>query len=150
MPTSTLAAFEFAELLPLGLIAVGAALGSVVRDLVVTQARVRCHRGDLGILLVNLLACAVVGTMPFWSQGNDELFKKVCVLGFAGGLSTWSGLAVEVALAARKRKWGLVTLHLVGALAVALGILAAAGALRSAQERGTESASAAVQAEGHA
>ena len=38
-------------------------------------------------------------------------------VGFAGGLSTWSSLAVEVAGALRARRWRMVLLHIPAARA---------------------------------
>lgn len=98
--------------------AVGAAIGSVARDAIVRALRRRLARGDLGVLCANLAACAIAAlaaplTTP-WSA--------LVVAGVAGGLSTWSGLAVEVAGFARARRWRLVALHVPGAFAAALAI----------------------------
>jgi CrcB protein len=46
-------------------------------------------------------------------------------VGFAGGLSTWSSLAVEVAGALRARRWRMVLLHIPAAFALALGVFLA-------------------------
>ena len=105
----------------LALAATGAAVGSIARDALMRQFRERWQRADLGILAANLIACAVVGAAWMLSGAWHDFV----VLGLAGGLSTWSSLAVEVAGAVRSRAWGRVALHVPGAFAVALGVLAA-------------------------
>ena len=105
--------------------AVGSALGSVARDWTVRAFRARASRADLGILCVNLLACVVVALVPATTGVLHALF----VIGLAGGLSTWSSLAVEVAGAMRERRWALVALHVPGAFAMALAVFLAARVL---------------------
>lgn len=105
--------------------AVGSALGSVARDWAVRAFRARASRADLGILCVNLLACVVVALVPATTGVLHALF----VIGLAGGLSTWSSLAVEVAGAMRERRWALVALHVPGAFAMALAVFLAARVL---------------------
>lgn len=109
-------------------VVVGAAAGSLVRDAAVRLARDSAARADLGVIGANLLACAVAGL----ASALSAPWQALLVAGFAGGLSTWSGLAVEVAGFIRARRWSLVALHLVGAFAVALGIFAAARAAMGA------------------
>jgi fluoride ion exporter CrcB/FEX len=105
--------------------AIGAAIGSVARDAIVRAFRARRARGDLGILAANLAACAIAGfAAPLASP-----WTAFVVAGVAGGLSTWSGLAVEVAGCMRARRWGLVALHLPGAFAAALALMLAARAV---------------------
>jgi fluoride ion exporter CrcB/FEX len=53
------------------------------------------------------------------------------VLGFAGGLSTWSSLAVDVAGMIRERRWKRVALHIPVAFACAVAIFLAIGFLSS-------------------
>lgn len=96
----------------------GAAIGSVVRDRVVHEARTRFSRADLGVLVVNVTACAVVALAALTSWQWHGLL----VLGFAGGLSTWSSLAVDVAGMIRERRWARVVLHIPIAFACAMAI----------------------------
>ncbi|MFM7259236.1 MAG: CrcB family protein [bacterium] len=98
---------------------VGAAIGSVARDRVVHVARVRWLRADLGVLVANLLACAAVAL----AAAAPREVHGLIVLGFAGGLSTWSSLAVDVAGMVRERRWGRVALHLPVAFASAVAIV---------------------------
>jgi len=113
------------------LAALGAAVGSVARDRIVHRFRSRADRADLGVLTANLAACAVVGLSA--SAAKDATAAQaLVVLGFAGGLSTWSSLAIEVAGAMRARQWSMVLLHVPGAFALALGVYLAARAAAEA------------------
>ncbi|MFZ9882471.1 MAG: FluC/FEX family fluoride channel, partial [Phycisphaerales bacterium] len=87
-------------------VVLGAASGALVRDVAVRRAREFARRADLGVLGANLAACAVAGLATALSAPWQALLAA----GFAGGLSTWSGLAVEVAGAMRARQWGRVAL----------------------------------------
>ena len=104
------------------LAAIGTAVGSVARDELVRLFRERWQRADLGILAVNLVACAVVGAVASAGPAWHDLLA----LGFAGGLSTWSSLAVDVAGAVRARAWGRVALHVPAAFAIAIAVHAGA------------------------
>lgn len=123
-----LAAGDSIDLQPLAavaLAAVGCALGSLVRDIVVGGFRARVDRADLGVLAANLAACVLAGLASTVGGALGHLL----VAGFAGGLSTWSTLAVEVAGAIRARRWSLVALHVPGAGALALAAYLGARAL---------------------
>lgn len=97
------------------LVAAGAAVGSVVRDRTVQHLRRRADRADLGVLAVNLAACVVAGV----AGRSGPILHVALVVGFAGGLSTWSSLAVEVAGEIRARRWSRIALHIPGAFAIA-------------------------------
>ena len=116
---------ESETLVLLLLAAAGCALGSVARDGLVRRFRSRAGRADLGVLAANLLACAVVGCTAVLGSP----LHAFVVVGFAGGLSTWSGLAIEVAGAMREARWTRVLLHVPGAFAIALGVYLAARAI---------------------
>jgi fluoride ion exporter CrcB/FEX len=135
---------------------VGAAIGSVVRDRAVHFARERWERADLGVLAVNLAACAVValvvafgaaapsaihgsaihGSAIHGSAIHGSAIHGLVVLGFAGGLSTWSSLAVDVAGMIRERRWKRVALHIPVAFACAVAIFLALSLLASDHSRG--------------
>jgi CrcB protein len=110
---------------------VGAAIGSVVRDRVVHFARERWERADLGVLAVNLAACVVVALVFAFGAAASSALHGLVVLGFAGGLSTWSSLAVDVAGMIRERRWKRVALHIPVAFACAVAILLAISWLAS-------------------
>ena len=125
---------------------VGAAIGSVVRDRAVHFARERWERADLGVLAVNLAACAVVALVVAFGAAapsaihgsaiHGSAIHGLVVLGFAGGLSTWSSLAVDVAGMIRERRWKRVALHLPVAFACAVAIFLALSLLASGHSRG--------------
>lgn len=115
---------------------VGAAIGSVVRDRAVHFARERWERADLGVLAVNLAACAVVAFVVAFDAAASTALHGLIVLGFAGGLSTWSSLAVDVAGMIRERRWKRVALHIPVAFACAVAIFLALSLLASDHSRG--------------
>ncbi len=94
--------------------AFGAGIGALVRDALVHSCRARLARADLGIAAAQVVACLVAGLCV----NLRELFAALLVAGFAGGLSTWSALAVEVVALVRARAWGRLALHLPGVLAL--------------------------------
>lgn len=98
----------------------GTASGAVVRDALV-QRFGRRGRADLGVLAANLAACAVAG----FALGLSAPWQALVAAGFAGGLSTWSGLALEIVGFLRERRYGRLALHAPCAFACALGVLAA-------------------------
>lgn len=114
----------------------GAAIGSVVRDRVVHFARERWERADLGVLAVNLAACVVVALVFAFGAAASSALHGLLVLGFAGGLSTWSSLAVDVAGMIRERRWKRVALHIPVAFACAVAIFLAISWLASGHSQG--------------
>jgi len=117
--------FDFGTLVLLALAAIGTAAGSVARDELVRLFRERRQRADLGILAANLVACSVAGAVASAGPAWHDLLA----LGFAGGLSTWSSLAVDAAGAVRARAWGRVALHIPAAFAIAIAVHAGARSL---------------------
>lgn len=109
-----------------------AAIGSVVRDRVVHVARTRSARADLGVLCANLAACALAAA----AAAAPRELHGLLVLGVAGGLSTWSSLAVDVAGMIRERRWGRVALHVPVAFAAAVAIVLLIGSVAERFGRG--------------
>lgn len=107
---------ELAFVATMALAVLGTAIGSVVRDIVVQAFARRTARSDLGLLAVNFGSCAIAGL----AAGGGTLLHSAITLGFAGGLSTWSSLAVEVAGDLRARRWTRIALHIPGACALGL------------------------------
>lgn len=133
--------FDFDFAMNFGGAIVGAAIGSVVRDRAVHFARERWERADLGVLAVNLAACAVVALVVAIGAAapsaiHGSAIHGLVVLGFAGGLSTWSSLAVDVAGMIRERRWKRVALHIPVAFACAVAIFLALSLLASDHSRG--------------
>lgn len=136
--------FDFDFAMNFGGAIVGAAIGSVVRDRTVHFARERWERADLGVLAVNLAACVVVALVfapvfaPVFAFGAaaSSALHGLLVLGFAGGLSTWSSLAVDVAGMIRERRWKRVALHIPVGFACAVAIFLAISWLASGHSQG--------------
>jgi CrcB protein len=114
-----------APLAPAVLAPVGTAVGAIVRDWLVRGARARLSRADLGLASAQVAACFVSGLCA----GGGAVLIALCVAGFAGGLSTWSSLAVECVGWWRERRWGLIAFHLVGVLGLSFAAFAAGRAL---------------------
>lgn len=128
--------FDFDFAMNFGGAIVGAAIGSVVRDRVVHFARERWERADLGVLAANLAACVVVALVFAFGAAASSALHGLLVLGFAGGLSTWSSLAVDVAGMIRERRWKRVALHIPVAFACAVAIFLAISWLASGHSQG--------------
>jgi len=103
----------------------GAAIGSVVRDRLVHVARTRFARADLGVLCANIAACVLAAA----AAAAPRELHGLLVLGVAGGLSTWSSLAVDVAGMIRERRWGRIVLHVPVAVAAAVAIVLLLGSV---------------------
>ena len=128
--------FDFDFAMNFGGAIVGAAIGSVARDRAVHFARERWERADLGVLAVNLAACVVVALVFVFGAAASSALHGLLVLGFAGGLSTWSSLAVDVAGMIRERRWKRVALHIPVAFACAVAIFLAISWLASGHSQG--------------
>jgi CrcB protein len=128
--------FDFDFAMNFGGAIVGAAIGSVVRDRTVHFARERWERADLGVLAANLAACVVVALVFVFGAAASSALHGLLVLGFAGGLSTWSSLAVDVAGMIRERRWKRVALHIPVGFACAVAIFLAISWLASGHSQG--------------
>ena len=105
-------------------VALGAAVGAPARYLTdrALQRRVPM-RLPLGTLVVNLVACFVLGAVV----GASNLSPAVAALvgtGFCGALSTWSTFAFEIVGLARASERALAGLYLVLSLVAGLGLAA--------------------------
>lgn len=116
---------DLSALAPALLAPLGTAFGAVVRDWCVRGAGARLARADLGLAVAQVAASFVAGLCA----GGGTLAAAFCVAGFAGGLSTWSSLAVEAVGWWRGRRWGLIAFHLAGVLALSFGAFVAGRAL---------------------
>jgi fluoride ion exporter CrcB/FEX len=118
MQLSALESNHLSELAGLLLAPLGTAIGAVARDWLTHAARTRVGRADLGLATAQVAACFVAGLCA----GAGAMTAALCVAGFAGGLSTWSALAVDSVGWWRAQRWGLLVFHLV----VVLGLSYAA------------------------
>lgn len=105
------------------LVAVGGALGSVLRYALGRHLDGRWHHGTLA---ANTLASLLLGACAAWSLDGAAL--ALVGTGFCGGLSTYSSLVVQARDLGMRRgtSYAVVTIAL-GLGACALGFLLAAG-----------------------
>lgn len=94
------------------LVAAGAAVGAPLRF---AWGHVADGRWPVGTLLVNTLGATLLGVFSGLSLGGDTL--ALLGVGFCGGLTTWSGLAVQ----AVERDRRTATAYLLVTLALGLG-----------------------------
>jgi CrcB protein len=109
-------------------IAAGGAVGAAVRWAVLSAWPVA---GGLPwpVLVVNVIGCALLGVVlaEEWTHPRARLLlHDGAGIGFCGGLTTFSTVAVEVAAFGRGGRWGLAVVYL-GA-SVVLGVAAAVSA----------------------
>ena len=105
---------------------VGGALGSLLRELVVTHAPLE---GPLtSTFLVNAVACLLLGWLHAARDRLHEHVVHLAAVGFCGGLSTFSSFVADlVALADGS---GRIDAAFAAALEIATGLVAAAIGLR--------------------
>lgn len=106
-------------------VAIGAAVGGALR-FGLAELAVKWTESKLpGTWSANMLACLVAGVAAaVWSRGTSisdgltpALAYATVMIGFAGGLSTWSTLAGEIAQLSNQHFWracGYAALTLIG------------------------------------
>lgn len=113
------------QLAPVVVAPMGTAIGAIARDWIVRGARTGLSRADLGLAAAQIVACLVAGACA----GLGEPAATLLVAGLAGGLSTWSSLAVDAVGWWRARRWGLIAFHLGGVLALSFAAFLAGRAV---------------------
>jgi fluoride exporter len=113
------AAFPWAQLLA---IALGSAVGGVLRWAVQLWLNARWVGFPLGTLLVNGVGGLLVGVALVWfARSPNELLRLLLVTGFLGGLTTFSAFTGESLTLLQRGDvgWALAhsAAHLLGALA---------------------------------
>ena len=110
-----------------GAVALGAAVGALLRWLAGMALNGLWPGFPLGTLLVNCLGGALIGVAMVWfSRSPDELLRLLLVTGLLGGFTTFSSFSAESLGLVQRGDFGLALLHsaahLLGALAcTALG-----------------------------
>jgi CrcB protein len=105
-------------------VALGSAVGGVLRWAVGLWLNARWSGFPLGTLVVNCVGGLLVGMALAWFQRMpDELLRLLLVTGLLGGLTTFSSFSAESLLLLQRGQWALALghtlLHVVGALACA-------------------------------
>ncbi len=110
-----------------GAVALGAAVGGLLRWFAGMALNGLWLGFPLGTLLVNCLGGALIGVAMVWfSRSPDELLRLLLVTGLLGGFTTFSSFSAESLGLVQRGDFGLALLHsaahLLGALAcTALG-----------------------------
>ena len=118
-----------------GAVALGAAVGGLLRWFAGMALNGLWPGFPLGTLLVNCLGGALIGVAMVWfSRSPDELLRLLLVTGLLGGFTTFSSFSAESLGLVQRGDLGLALLHsaahLLGALAcTALGYGLARAAL---------------------
>lgn len=107
-------------------VALGAALGALLRWRAGLWLNAMWTGFPLGTLLVNAVGGLLIGSALAWfEQSPDELLRLLLVTGFLGGLTTFSAFSVESLLLLQRGQWLLAAGH---TLAHVLGALVCAAA----------------------
>lgn len=110
-----------------GAVALGAAVGALLRWFAGMALNSLWAGFPLGTLLVNCLGGGLVGVAMVWfSRSPDDLLRLLLVTGLLGGFTTFSSFSAESLGLVQRGDFGLALLHsaahLLGALAcTALG-----------------------------
>lgn len=104
-------------------IAVGAALGAILRWLLGLTLNALWPSLPLGTLLANLMGGYGIGLAVAWLGAHPELspaWRLFIITGFLGGLTTFSTFSAEVVGMLQQERWnaaiGTIALHVSGSL----------------------------------
>ena len=109
------------------LVAIGGAVGSVARFVLGTWVQQFCNRPDfpVGTLAVNLLGCFIIGAISELADARNLITpetRALLVVGFLGGLTTFSSFSNETLNLARDGEHALASLNIL--LQLGLGLMA--------------------------
>ena len=119
-----------------GAVALGAAVGALLRWVAGMALNSLWAGFPLGTLLVNCLGGLLIGVAMVWfARSPDDTLRLLLVTGVLGGFTTFSAFSAESLGLLQRGHWGLALLHsaahLLGALAcTALGFALARVVLR--------------------
>ncbi len=109
-------------------VAVGGASGAVLRHLVNEWFRLRAFSSlPLATLSVNVIGCLLAGLLLAWLElrgPQSQLWRSLLMVGFLGGLTTFSALGIELLQYLRAGRIDLVLI--ISAINLLLGLAAAA------------------------
>ncbi len=118
-------------------VALGSALGALLRWATGLWLNSAWHGFPLGTLLVNCVGGLVIGACAFaFAKSPHELLRLFLVTGFLGGLTTFSAFSAESLGLLQRGEWGWAMAHTIahvaGALVCAgLGFVLARGVWRA-------------------
>ena len=107
-------------------VAIGAALGGLLRWFVGLWLNQRWAGFPLGTLLVNCAGGLLIGAALAWfARAPNELVRLLLVTGFLGGLTTFSSFSGESLLLLQRGEWPMAFAHSAAHLLGSLGCAAA-------------------------
>jgi fluoride exporter len=93
-------------------VAVGAAIGALLRWLAGLWLNASWSGFPLGTLAVNCVGGLLIGVALAWFEHSpNELLRLLLVTGFLGGLTTFSAFSVESLLMLQRGQWLLAIAH---------------------------------------
>jgi fluoride exporter len=111
-------------------VALGAALGALLRWGAALLFNTVGAAVPMGTLLVNALGGLLVGIALVWfGRHPDETLRLFAVTGFLGGLTTFSAFSAESLHLVLRGDWGWAVAHTLAHVLIALGAAAAGFAL---------------------
>jgi fluoride exporter len=117
-----MSALPIAEILA---VALGAALGGLLRWWAGLWLNPQWSGFPLGTLLVNCVGGLLIGAALAWfSRSPHELLRLLLVTGFLGGLTTFSSFSGESLLLLQRGEWPLAFAHSAAHLLGSLGCAA--------------------------
>ncbi len=100
------------------LTAIGGALGSIVRGIMGKFLPFQTGQFAYATFSVNMLGCFFIGFL--WMKIDSDQIKALTITGFLGGLTTFSGLGLELMRYFNEKQITLGVLY--GLLSLTLGI----------------------------
>ena len=111
-------------------VALGSASGGLLRWRVQVWLNPAWGGFPLGTLAVNAAGGFVIGAAMAWlAQAPNELWRLLWVVGFLGGLTTFSSFSYESLMLLHRGRWPLALLHTALHVATALALAATGHAL---------------------
>jgi CrcB protein len=106
-------------------IAVGGALGSVVRHLLGTFVAARTSGFPWGTLAINVTGSLLLGFLvrSLADPAHSPALRAALTVGFCGGYTTFSAFSVETLALVQQGSWGRATVYALAS--VLLGVAAA-------------------------
>ncbi|CAN5800218.1 fluoride efflux transporter CrcB [soil metagenome] len=106
-------------------VAVGAALGALLRWLTGLWLNAHWAGFPLGTLLVNCAGGLLIGmALVCFERSPNETLRLLLVTGFLGGLTTFSSYSVESLIMIQRGAWALAVAHTLAHVLGALGCAA--------------------------
>lgn len=99
-------------------IAVGGALGSVLRFLISGWVQQSILLFPLGTMVVNILGCLLIGLLSIvlLESQVDPVIRTGILIGLLGGFTTFSSFTHDTLRLAEARQFGLASLNVVGSV----------------------------------